>query len=194
MRRLLALMLAIGAMIAVREIGQESTPASAATPLALGFALMGALIAGDALRRFHLPRLTGYLLFGVVVGPYLSNLITSPMAAQLQVFTGVATTLIALIAGLTLSVERLGSRIAAIVQMTATTLAVAMTGLAAVGWVVWRWLPIAPEAAGFERLAMLALLTVMVVSFSPTMTAAVVADSGARGRLSDSVLAIVVLA
>ena len=194
MRRLLALMLAIGAMIAVREIGQESTPASAATPLALGFALMGALIAGDALRRFHLPRLTGYLLFGVVVGPYLSNLITSPMAAQLQVFTGVATTLIALIAGLTLSVERLGSRIAAIVQMTATTLAIAMTGVAAVGWVVWRWLPIAPEAAGFERLAMLALLTVMVVSFSPTMTAAVVADSGARGRLSDSVLAIVVLA
>ena len=194
MRRLLALTLAIGAMIAVREIGQESTPASAATPLALGFALMGALIAGDALRRFHLPRLTGYLLFGVVVGPYLSNLITSPMAAQLQVFTGVATTLIALIAGLTLSVERLGSRIAAIVQMTATTLAVAMTGVAAVGWVVWRWLPIAPEAAGFERLAMLALLTVMVVSFSPTMTAAVVADSGARGRLSDSVLAIVVLA
>ena len=38
---------------------------SAATALALGFALMGASIAGDALRRFHLPRLTGYLLFGV---------------------------------------------------------------------------------------------------------------------------------
>ena len=41
---------------------------------------------------------------------------------------------------------------------------------------------------------MLALLTVVVVSFSPTMTAAVVADSGARGRLSDAVLAMVVLA
>jgi Kef-type K+ transport system membrane component KefB len=41
---------------------------------------------------------------------------------------------------------------------------------------------------------MLALVVVIVVSFSPTMTAAVVADSGARGRLSDTVLAVVVLA
>ena len=47
-------------------------------------------------------------MFGVVVGPSLGNLITESMAGQLQVVTGVATTLIALIAGLTLSVERLG--------------------------------------------------------------------------------------
>lgn len=194
MKRLLALALAIGAMIVVRELGGEGAGGVAATPLALGFALMGALITGDVLRRFQLPRLTGYLLFGVIVGPYVGNLITAPMAEQLQVFTGIATTLIALIAGLTLSVERLGSRFTAIVRMTLTTLTVAMAGLAVVGWLVWPWLPVAPGATGLERLAMLALLVVIVVSFSPTMTAAVVADSGARGRLSDSVLAIVVLA
>ena len=78
--------------------------------------------------------------------------------------------------------------------MTAATLAVAIVGLSAVAWMVWPWLPIAPDAVGLQRLVMLALLVVMVVSFSPTMTAAVVADSGARGRLSDTVLAIVVLA
>ena len=69
---------------------------------------------GRVLRRFRLPRLTGYLLFGVIVGPYLGNLITEPMAVQLQVVTGLATTLIAFIAGLTLNVERLGTRLAAI--------------------------------------------------------------------------------
>ena len=95
-------------MAAVRELGMQATAGSAATALALGFALMGASVTGDALRRFHLPRVTGYLLFGVIVGPYLGNLITQSMAAQLQVVTGIATTLIALIAGLTLSVERLG--------------------------------------------------------------------------------------
>jgi trehalose 6-phosphate synthase len=193
-RRILALALAVAAMAAVRELSIEATAGSAATALALGFALMGALVTGDALRRFHLPRLTGYLLFGVIVGPSIGNLITESMAAQLHVVTGIATTLIALIAGLTLSVERLGSRFAAIVRMTAATLVVAVFGLSAVAWVVWPWLPVAPEAAGFQRLVILALLVVMVVSFSPTMTAAVVADSGARGRLSDTVLAIVVLA
>ncbi len=116
------------------------------------------------------------------------------MAAQLQVVTGIATTLIALIAGLTLSLERLGPRLMAIARLTATTLGVAMTALAVVAWLAWPWLPIAPTAVGLERLAMLAVLMVIVVSFSPTMTAAVIADSGARGRLSDTVLAVVVLA
>ena len=72
MRQLLALALAVGAMVSVRG----TTTGSAATALALGFALMGASVTGDALRGFHLPRVTGYLLFGVVVGPSLGNLIT----------------------------------------------------------------------------------------------------------------------
>ena len=84
-------------MASVRELRAERDAGRpVATALALGFALMGASVTGDALRRFHLPRLTGYLLFGVIVGPYLGNLITESMAAQLQVVTGIATTLIAL--------------------------------------------------------------------------------------------------
>jgi trehalose-6-phosphate synthase/Kef-type K+ transport system membrane component KefB len=194
MRRILALAIAVGAMAAVREMGLQTTTGAAAVTLALGFALMGASLTGDVLRRFQLPRLTGYLLFGVIVGPYVGNLITETMAGQLQMVTGVATTLIALIAGLTLSVERLGSRLGAIAKLTGVTLAVAVVGVSAVAWIAWPWLPIAPEVGGLQRLVMLSLLVVMVVSFSPTMTAAVVADSGARGRLSDTVLAMVVLA
>jgi trehalose 6-phosphate synthase len=194
MRRVAALALAVGAMAAVREIGVQVAAGSAAIALALGFALLGASVAGDVLRRFNLPRLTGYLLFGVVVGPYIGNLITEPMADQLQVVTGIATTLIALIAGLTLSVERLGARLGAIVKTTAVTVLVTIVGAAAVAWIAWPWLPIAPDTGGLPRLVMLSLLVIMVVSFSPTMTAAVVADSGARGRLSDTVLAMVVLA
>ena len=129
MRRILALALAVGAMAAVREMGLQTSAGAAAVTLALGFALMGASLTGDVLRRFQLPRLTGYLLFGVIVGPYVGNLITETMAGQLQMVTGVATTLIALIAGLTLSVERLGSRLGAIAKLTGVTLAVTVVGL-----------------------------------------------------------------
>ncbi len=194
MSRVVALALAVAAMVAVRELGVRTTADSAATALALGFALLGASVTGDALRRFQLPRVTGYLVFGIIVGPSVGNLITQAMAGQLQVVTGLATTLIAFIAGLTLSVERLGSRLAAIARTTAITLALSIVGLAVLAWLAWPWLLIAPGAAAAQRLAILALLVVMVVSFSPTMTAAVVADTGARGRLSDAVLAIVVLA
>ena len=152
------------------------------------------MVTGELLRRFRLPRLTGYLLFGVLVGPYLGNVITQPMARELQTVNGIATALIAFIAGLTLNFERLGFRMAGTGRFIATTIAVAMLGLFGVAWISWAWLPVAPDAAGIAKLAMVTLFVIVVISFSPTMTAAVISDTGARGRLSDLVLAIVVLA
>lgn len=194
MTGLLALLLAVGAIVWLRALGPGGAANSAGTVMALGFALIGASVTGDLLRRLRVPRLTGYLVFGVLVGPYLGNLITEAMTAQLQAITGAATTLIAFIAGLTLNIERLGRRMVSITQVTAVTLAVAIAGLMAVAWASWPWLPIAPEATGLAKLIMVVLLVIMVVSFSPTMTAAVIADTGARGRLSDMVVAMVVLA
>ena len=194
MSRIAALVLTAGAVIWVRGLGSAGPTGSAGTALVLGFALVGAWVTGDLLRRFNLPRLTGYLLFGIVAGPQVANVITESMAGQLQVITGIATTLIALIAGLTLNLERMGRRLAAIVQMTAVMLGLTLAGLAVLLWIAWPWLPIAPGATGGVKLAMLALFVVIVVSFSPTMTAAVITDTAARGRLSETILAMVVLA
>lgn len=194
MSRAGALVLTAAVVLWVRSIGTIPAASSAGTALVLGFMLVGAWLTGDVLRRFNLPRLTGYLLFGILIGPSLSNVVTISMAGQLQFVTGIATTLIALIAGLTLNIDRLGWRFMPIVTTTALTLFVPMVGLVAVGWVAWPWLPIAGEAHGMARLAMVALVATMAVSFSPTMTAAIITDTGARGRLSDLVLAMVVLA
>jgi trehalose 6-phosphate synthase len=133
-------------------------------------------------------------LFGLVFGPYLGNVISEPMARQLQIVNGLATTLIAFIAGLAINLERLGQRAIDIARVTGITLAVATLGLFAVAWAAWPWLPIAPQATGLAKLTMIALFVIIVVSFSPTMTAAVISETGARGRLSDLVLAMVVLA
>jgi Kef-type K+ transport system membrane component KefB len=195
MIRLAAVALIVAAMLVIRQVGPP-TPDDAArgTALALGFTMIAALVAGEFLRRFRLPRLTGYLLFGLLVGPYLGNVITEGMARQLQLVTGLATTLIAFIAGLTLNIERLERRVAGAGMTTVVTLAIAISGLAVLAWIAWPWLPIAPDASGSPKLAMIALLVVIIVSFSPTMSAAVIAETGSRGKISDFVLAMVVLA
>ena len=137
MTRLGALILTAAAVMWTRGLSPTSIGGSTGTGLALGFALVGAWVTGDLLRRFDLPRLTGYLLFGIVVGPQLGNVITESMAGQLQVITGIATTLIALIAGLSLNFERMGRRFAAIVRMTSVTLVLAMAGLSIALWIAW---------------------------------------------------------
>ena len=84
MRRLAALGVAILVVALVHMRGETGTVSAAGAAMALGFTLLGAWVTGDLLRRFNLPRLTGYLIFGALVGPYFGNVITTPMTSQLQ--------------------------------------------------------------------------------------------------------------
>lgn len=191
--RVAALVLVVATMVLVREFTGEDT-ARPTMALALGFALIAALMLGEAAERLRMPRLTGYLIFGLLCGPYVLNLITAQMARELQFVNGLAIALIALIAGLEINIGRLKSRLRAIAAIGAMTLGIMYVGLGTAFMIAWPWLPIAPDAIGIERLSMVLVLTAIVVSFSPTVTIAVIAESRARGPLSELVLAVVVLA
>ena len=193
--RFLALFLVIGLMLLLRQYVSSDAVASFRTiGLALGFTLVAATLLGDLAERIRLPRLSGYLLFGLICGPYAVNLLTPSMARQLQVVNGLAIALIAFIAGLEFNLARLRPRLAAIVTFGGVTILVMFGGLFALFLVAWPWLPIAPDAGGIVRVAYAAVVTTLVASFSPTVTIAVIAESRSRGPLSELVLAIVVLA
>jgi Kef-type K+ transport system membrane component KefB len=193
MRRFAALLLLlVTASLVARYGGSGSDPRS--TGFAFGFALIAAALAGDLFERIRLPRITGYLVFGVVCGPFVANIISRPMARELTIVNGLAIALIAFMAGLELNFQRLLPRLRAILTLGAIQLGLMYTGLFALGWLAWPWLPIMPEAAGLARVTLAALLATLIVSFSPTVTIAVIADSRARGPLSELVLALVVIA
>ena len=107
---------------------------------------------------------------------------------------GLAIALIAFVAGLELNIARLRPRLRVMLQLSTALLAVMFLGIFVATWLAWPVLPLLPEATGWARVALAALLTTLIVSFSPTVTIAVIADSRARGPLSELVLAIVVLA
>ena len=192
--RTVALVLLGGLMLVIQQTAAPDLVASfRAISLALGFALLAAAVLGNVVERIGLPRLTGYLLFGLICGPYALRLITPTMASQLQLVNGLAVALIAFIAGMELNIERLVKRFAVFAAFGATTIVITFVGILLVVFVAWPWLPIAPEASGAERLALALVLTTLVVSFSPTVTIAVITESRARGRLSELVVALVIL-
>ncbi|MBA3231692.1 MAG: cation:proton antiporter [Acidobacteria bacterium] len=163
------------------------------TALTLGFALIAAALAGTLLERVGLPRVTGYLLFGMVCGPYILNVITRPMARELQIINGLAVVLIAFIAGLEMNFERMRPRLRSILQLCGVSMLVLYAGLFAALWIGWGWLGIG-EMSGLQQLAVVALLTTILASFSPTVTIALIAESRASGPLSEMTLAVVILA
>ena len=192
MRRFAALALTIGVGWFV-VTGPQSV-ALRPTALALGFALIAASIVGELLERVRLPRVTGYLLFGMICGPYLLNIITRPMARELQLINGLAVVLIAFIAGLEMNVRRLRPRLRSMLELGLVAMAVLYAVLFVAFWIAWPWLGIAPELTGLERVAVVALLTTVVASFSPTVTIALIAESRAAGPVSELTLAVVILA
>lgn len=193
MRRLLALALTLGLVwFVVGTAPSDAQPR--ATALALGFALIAAALTGSLLERVGLPRVTGYLLFGMICGPYLANIITRSMARDLQLVNGLAVVLIAFVAGLEMNIRHLRPRLRAMLELGGITIVIMYAVLFAAFWTVWPWLGIAPELTGLQRVAVAILLTTVVASFSPTVTIALIAESRAAGPLSELTLAVVILA
>jgi trehalose 6-phosphate synthase len=191
-RRLGALAITMAlAWIVVVRVGGEPAGASA---LALGVALVAASIVGWLFQFLRLPRITGYLVLGLLCGPSVANIITLGMARDLRAANGLALAILAFIAGLQLDVARLRSTLASMVATGAVTLAVAWSVLAVALYAVWPWLPIGSELAGVQRAAAAALAAVLLGGFSPAVTVAVITESRARGPLADLAVTVVVLA
>lgn len=192
MRRLTALTITMAlAWVLIAYLGDGT---ASATALALGVTLIAASIVGWVFEFAHLPRLTGYLVFGLVCGPYVANIITRPMARDLQLINGLAIAIIAFTAGLELNIFRLRPRLKAIATLAGVTILLAYVVLFALLFVAWPYLPIAPEVGGWHRAAIVAIITSVLVGFSPTVTIAVIAETRARGSLAELTLAVVVLA
>jgi Kef-type K+ transport system membrane component KefB len=194
MKRILALALTVGVVWLVVGMPGPAGESPRLTALALGFALIAAALSGTLLERMGLPRVTGYLIFGMLVGPYMANIITRPMARELQLINGLAVVLIAFIAGLEMNFERLRPQLRAIGRLSGVTMLVMYVGLFTVFWLGWSWLGIGGEFTTLQQLAIVAVLTTMVASFSPTVTIALVAESRASGPLTELTLAVVILA
>ena len=191
MRRLTALVITIGLTWLV--VSRFDTAGGTAA-LALGVALIAASIVGWLCEFVRLPRITGYLAFGLICGPSLLNIINEPMARDLQAANGFAIIVIGLLAGLRLNLRALQSRLPLIATMSGVTLAASWLALGTLLFAIWPWLPIAPDLTMTQRFAAAALTATLLAGASPAVAIAVVADSRARGPFADlSIQTVVVM-
>jgi Kef-type K+ transport system membrane component KefB len=113
--RVVSLLIVLLLVIVVQRHSPLPAAREGEIALAIGFAIIAAVLVADVVERFaKLPRVSGYLLLGLICGPYLANLITEPMARELRLFNGLAVALIAFIAGLEISLTKLRPRLRAI--------------------------------------------------------------------------------
>jgi Kef-type K+ transport system membrane component KefB len=187
------LLLAMGGLMqAARSF--ITVPTSATVQLAFGYLLLTAYFTARVVSQFGLPKLTGYILAGVISGPYVLDLVTSDMAGSLKIVSGTATAIIALEAGAELkiaSVRRVARTLRAI---TLFAVIGAMFVLAAVIFAMRPLLPFLQDVETSHALAISMVLGVALSAQSPAVVMALLAEMRAAGPLSELILASVVVA
>lgn len=165
------------------------------TPVAFaaGALLLCSLFAGKVAKGLGLPRLTGYILIGVALGPYALGFIPHEGVKGLELLKGLAVSLIALVAGTELNwglIRRVGPKVAVLCGLVAaTTLLLTIGTLMALK----PWLPFLSPFSLIQSLCVGALVGTVVVSFSPTVTIALVQETEARGSFTEFLMAMVII-
>lgn len=194
MRRVVVLAVLLGVMLGLNALKIDH--AAARDPLtlaAIGFVVLAAFTVAEAGTSIKLPRVTGYIVAGVVLGPSVLNVLSRQVVVEMQVFNTLALGLIAMAAGLELHVKglvRLWRTLAATIVVK-ILVGVVLVGGAFVAHEVWR------SSAGLgtrqEIYAAALVLGTLSIGTSPAIVLAVVKESGAKGRLSELVLGAAVL-
>ena len=162
--------------------------------LGLGVLVLGAWIFGELLSVIRLPRICGYLLFGVLVGPdaaswrpeWFPNVLGGEQLAYVKLVDGLAIAVIAFVAGGEIrlgELRKIAGKVAGVVGLHAV---VVFTGMATVASFVV--LPMVPGLAGEDGegpgLVPALVVGTIAMAISPAVLIAVIKDARARGPVS----------
>ncbi len=161
--------------------------------VSLGLLLLGGILAGDLAERFKLPRVTGYLLIGMALGPSVLGAVPSEDVERLRLFEEVALGLIALTAGGEFSWRVIRSRWRLLFGIAAAHTLGLGIGVAALSWLALSFFPLIGPLDGAAKVAAALLIGVVTVAKSPATTIAVITETRSRGDVVDVVLGVTVL-
>lgn len=172
-------------------VAPEGGPSPEAQSTALlGFALLAAALMGEIVERVRLPRITGYILAGVLFGPDLAHFLTERTQGSLTVFNELAYAFIGLAAGAELKLAVLRGRYRSIVLLIVVTTLVVMVGVGIAFFATVSLTGFLGSLTRVQVLAVAALVGVVAAARSPSSAIAIIDETGAKGPFSETILGV----
>lgn len=149
--------------------------------LVFGLIALASRQIGDFFARIHLPLVTGFLLTGMVAGPYVLEVVSAGTLLRIQFLDHIALGFIGFSAGMELHLSEFKSRLRIIGWVT-LGLAVSTFVLSVLAVVlVFDAIPFMETMPVAERLAVALLAAAILVARSPSSAMAVINELRARG-------------
>lgn len=148
---------------------------------------------GQYFSEVRLPLVTGYLVTGIIVGPFVLNLITSEATENLEFVNEVALGLIAFSAGNELYLKEIRSRLHSIFWVT-TGLVIAIYTIGTIGVLLLaEAIPFMQDMPTASRIAIAILAGTILIARSPSSAIAVINELRAKGPYTKMVLGVTVV-
>jgi Kef-type K+ transport system membrane component KefB/Trk K+ transport system NAD-binding subunit/mannitol/fructose-specific phosphotransferase system IIA component (Ntr-type) len=148
---------------------------------------------GSFFARLKLPLITGFLLTGMVVGPYVLKIVTPVQVAQLRFVDELALAYIAFAAGSELVLRQIKSRLKAIRYSTIGQVASAFFIGSLAFFLLSGRIPFAEAMPLAHRAAIALLAGAILVARSPSSAIAVVNELRAKGPFTKTALGVTVI-
>jgi Kef-type K+ transport system membrane component KefB len=165
-------------------------PLDARATIALGFLILAAHLGGTVAQRWRLPRVTGYLLAGLIVGPAWLDFVRATDLAALQLFATGALVLIAFGAGLALRIPASTPERFELLRIAGSAIVPPFVIVTLVFLSVTPWFPLTTHQPFRDKLTIALILGAFAAVASPLLTHAVRVDSGDTSTRGQRILAV----
>lgn len=188
MKRLLVVVVLLSLMLLMRSFQAHTDAAhNVITLAAIGFVVLTTFAVADMGTRLSLPRVTGFIVTGVALGPSAANILSHEVVTEMRMFNTLALGLIATSAGLELSSKAILPLLKTLGSTTAVKVLVGAPLVGATLFAASHFIDMGVTT--FEsRAALATVIGVLSIGTSPSIALAILTETRAKGRLSDLVL------
>ncbi len=188
--RWVASLIALGLMMALFHHLTAAGPLEGRAAFALGLLLVAAWLAGVPARRARLPRITGFLLVGLSLGPAWLHVVRADEVRALGFVVDAGVALIAFAAGSALPLATLRAERVGLGRLATGTILFPFGIVTLVLLSVSRWFPLSVHQPFGNALGVALTLGTVAAASSPIITIAVQDELDARGPFARGVLAV----
>ena len=193
MRRVFTLVLLYAAMQLIIPLDTTHGPGST-TLLIFGFLVLAAYTSGELATLVRLPKITGYLVAGLLFGPAVMGIVTAPSVTELEPVSKLAVAIIAFMAGAELRWGELKDRARTILTLLTSEMLLSFVGIMMVLWLLRAHVPFLGDVSSMQALALCALFASVTIVHSPAVTMALLTETRAHGPVARTTLGVVLVA
>jgi Kef-type K+ transport system membrane component KefB len=191
-RRALILVLLLGGIELIVPLGSFGHGSLAL--LTFGFLILAAYTVGEIAATLRVPKIVGYLVAGLIFGPYGLAVVTVDGVLRLTGVSRLAIALIAFLAGAELRWNDVRHHGVKLVKLMTAELTFTFLLLAALLYALVIHFPIIAEPTHRRALAFALLFASIAIVHSPAATMGLLSETGARGMVARTTLGVVLLA